>query len=188
MMTPEKVAIAAAFYFGQAFVFWCKLISKNVLEWVLLIMCKEHTLNISANFPSRSHPTLCFRLRREGWQITLWLEVSVKNPVTSFWTLTFSTYKSICLELFQIITSMVWIGVWGLLFQIRSPSYSVLQGPPFSLSMLNMIPWNSPNDKMDEGNIWVGSTIQISRKQNASNRKDFEQISKIKLLWLRMFR
>ena len=60
-MTPEKVAIAATFYFGQAFVFWCKLISKNVLEWFLLIMCKEHTLNISANFPSNNHPTLCFR-------------------------------------------------------------------------------------------------------------------------------
>ena len=29
------------FYFEQDFVF-CMLISKNVLEWFLLIICKEH--------------------------------------------------------------------------------------------------------------------------------------------------
>ena len=31
------------FYFGQGFVF-CRLINKNVLEWFLLIICKERTL------------------------------------------------------------------------------------------------------------------------------------------------
>ena len=55
------------------------------------------------------------------------------------------------------------------------PSNSGLQGAPFSLSVLHMIPWNSPNSEMDEGHIWVWSTAQLSRKQNASNREDFKQ-------------
>ena len=37
------------------------------------------------------------------------------------------------------------------------------------LSILHMIPWNSPNSKMDEEHICVGSTIQANRKQNESN-------------------
>ena len=41
----------------------------------------------------------------------------------------------------------------------------------FNLSILPMIPWNSPNGKIDDGHIWVGSTIQTIRKKNASNRK-----------------
>ena len=54
----------------------------------------------------------------------------------------------------------------------------VIQGsyvPPFSLSILHMIPWNSLNIEMDEEHIRVGSTIQTNRKRNASSRKDFEQ-------------
>ena len=70
-------------------------------------------------------------------------------------------------------------------FQISPPipsnlgSYPLViqssQVPPFSLSRIHMIPWNSLNGETDEGHIWVGSTIQINRKQDASNRDDFEQ-------------
>ena len=61
--------------------------------------------------------------------------------------------------------------------KFRSPPPAI-QGSkvsPFSLSILHMIPKNSPNFEMDEGHIWVWSTIQTSRKQNASNREDFKQ-------------
>ena len=37
--------------------------------------------------------------------LTLWLEVTVQNPVTSFWTVTFSPYRTICLELFRSVAS-----------------------------------------------------------------------------------
>ena len=43
-LISEQTALAAVFYFGQVFVF-CRLISKNVLGWFLLIMW--HTLNLS---------------------------------------------------------------------------------------------------------------------------------------------
>ena len=33
------------------------------------------------------------------------LEVTVQNPITSFWTVTFSIYGSVCLEFFQAVTS-----------------------------------------------------------------------------------
>ena len=56
------------FYFGQVFVFW-KLINKNVLEWFLPVICKEHTLTRSTSLFSRNHPILCFWLRREGRQM-----------------------------------------------------------------------------------------------------------------------
>ena len=47
-----------------------QVINKNVLKWFLLIMCKEHTLRRSKNPLSRSHPALCFWLRREGRQMS----------------------------------------------------------------------------------------------------------------------
>ena len=61
----------AIFYFGQVLVF-CELINKNVLGWFLLIiMCKEHTLRRSTNLlRSRNHATLCLWLRREGPQMS----------------------------------------------------------------------------------------------------------------------
>ena len=59
MMIPEQIAITSIFYFEQVFVF-SRLISKSVMEWFLLIMCKEHTLTRSANLISRNYPTLCF--------------------------------------------------------------------------------------------------------------------------------
>ena len=55
----EQKVLTAMFYFGQGFVF-CRLINKNVLEWFLLIICKELTLIRSTNFVSKNHPTLCF--------------------------------------------------------------------------------------------------------------------------------
>ena len=68
MVIPKQIALTAVFYFGQAFVF-CMLINKNVLEWFLLIMCKERTLSRTINFASSNHPLLCFCLRRKGWQM-----------------------------------------------------------------------------------------------------------------------
>ena len=61
-------------------------------------------------------------------------------------------------------------GVWGFPFQIR-PHSDI--GPP-SLSILHMIPWNNPHGEIIEGHVWVGSTIQTSRKQNVSNMEDFK--------------
>ena len=58
----------------------------------------------------------------------------------------------------------------------------VIQGskfPPFSLSIIH-IPWNNPNGELYEEHIWVLSTIQTSRKQNASYKGRFQTISKIK--------
>ena len=46
MAIAEQIAHAVIFYFGQVFVY-CRLTNKNMLEWFLPIMCKEHT-------PSRS--------------------------------------------------------------------------------------------------------------------------------------
>ena len=58
----------------------------------------------------------------------------------------------------------------GLLFNLGPP---VIQGskvlpPP-------KIPRNSPNGEMEEGQIWVWSTIQTDKMQIANNREDFEQ-------------
>ena len=66
-MIPEQIALAAVFYFGQVFTF-CRLINKNALEWFLLIIW--YTLNRSTNLFRRNHPTLCFWLRREDWQMS----------------------------------------------------------------------------------------------------------------------
>ena len=44
----EQTALAATLYFGQVFVF-CILINKNVLEWFLQTIYKEHTPTRSAN-------------------------------------------------------------------------------------------------------------------------------------------
>ena len=48
MTISEKIALAVMFYFGQVFVFW-RLVNKNMLEWFLLIMCKEDSLIKSTN-------------------------------------------------------------------------------------------------------------------------------------------
>ena len=71
-------------YFRQVSVFW-RLISKSLLEWFLLIICKEHTLTRSTNLFSRSHLALCFWLRREQLSLSNWQkqlpEVSYKKDV-----------------------------------------------------------------------------------------------------------
>ena len=54
----------ATFCFRRSFCF-CRLINKNMLEWFLLVMCKEYTLTGSTNLFSRNHSALCFWLRRE---------------------------------------------------------------------------------------------------------------------------
>ena len=41
-----------------------------------------------------------------------------------------------------------------------SHSNSGLQGPPFSLSIVHIIPWNSSNGVLDKGHIWVWSTMK----------------------------
>ena len=38
ILIPDQIAFAAVVYFGQVFGF-CRLISKSVLKWFLLIMC-----------------------------------------------------------------------------------------------------------------------------------------------------
>ena len=45
-------------------------------------------------------------LNKKTWNICLLLlKVTVQNPITSFWTVTFWTYWSVCLKFFQTITS-----------------------------------------------------------------------------------
>ena len=51
------------------FLFW-KLMNKNVFEWFLVKICKEHTLTRSTTIFSRNHPTLCFWLKRESRQMS----------------------------------------------------------------------------------------------------------------------
>ena len=63
MTVLEQIALAPMFYFGQVFVF-CMLINKDVLEWFLLIMCREHTLDRYSKLLSRKRTTFCFLLRR----------------------------------------------------------------------------------------------------------------------------
>ena len=77
---------------------------------------------------------------------------------------------------------VVWWRDWGYTSNLGPPSNSGLADPhwpPNLFQSLNttilLIPWNSPNDEMGEEYIWVWSTIQTNRKQNANNRKDFKQ-------------
>ena len=53
MTISEQIALAPMFYLGQVFVF-SELINKKVLEWFLLIMCKERNLSRSTNFLSKN--------------------------------------------------------------------------------------------------------------------------------------
>ena len=59
ILISEQIALDTVFHFEQVFLF-CRLTNKNVLEWFLIIICKLHTLTISTNPFSRTHPTLCF--------------------------------------------------------------------------------------------------------------------------------
>ena len=69
VLISQQLVLATMFYFEQGFVF-CRLINKNVLEWFLLIIiCKEHTLSTYTNLLCRNHPTLCFLIKREDRQM-----------------------------------------------------------------------------------------------------------------------
>ena len=70
-MISEQIALTATFYFGKVYVF-CRLINKNVLEWFLLIMCKEHSLRRSTNLFSRNHPTLFLIKKRMSADVQCW--------------------------------------------------------------------------------------------------------------------
>ena len=125
MAIPEEIALDAIFYCGKILVF-CKLINKNVSEWFLLKICIEYTLSrstdrckydstllnpLSTNPTEWSNtlkqfvgklPTNCLsvfdhfmKLALKG--LTLWLEVTFQNLITSSWTVTFSTYEGVCL-------------------------------------------------------------------------------------------
>ena len=68
MTIPEQIALAATFYVEQVFVF-CRLTNKNLLEWLLQTICKDHTLRTSANLISRNHLILCSSLFWSRWWI-----------------------------------------------------------------------------------------------------------------------
>ena len=89
------------FYFKSFFAF-CMSINKNVLEWFLLIICKEHTLLRSTNLFSRNHRKLViFMITKKRsvdaqyWTVTLpnWQ----KQPPQAF-------YKKIVLKTFAMFT------------------------------------------------------------------------------------
>ena len=83
MAISQKVVLAAIFYFGHIFAF-CRLISNSVLGCFPRIICKKHTLARSRNLFSRNHPTLCFRLKRDGRQMsnTYYLALSWRRPLS----------------------------------------------------------------------------------------------------------
>ena len=80
IMISEQVALAEIFYLTSIFLQF----NKNVLEWFLLIINKEYTLTRSTNLLSRSHPTLCYWLRRDAQYLllTLWLKVQNRNSLS----------------------------------------------------------------------------------------------------------
>ena len=69
------------FYFKQFFAF-CMLINKNVLEWFLLIICKEHTLPRSTNLFSRNHPKL-----------VIFMTTKRRSADAQYWTVTLSNWQ-----------------------------------------------------------------------------------------------
>ena len=68
ILISEQIALTTMSYWKPVFAL-CVLIKEKVLEWFLLIICKEHNLPRSTNLFSRNHPTLCFWLLREGRQM-----------------------------------------------------------------------------------------------------------------------
>ena len=68
------------FYFGQ--VFFCRLISKNVLKR-LLFMLMISTLRRSVNLLHRNRPNLCSWLRREGRHMPITVPLLLKADKSS---------------------------------------------------------------------------------------------------------
>ena len=56
ILISEQITVTAVLYFRQVLVFR-RLIKLRVLEWFLLIMCKQHTLTTSTNLINGNHPT-----------------------------------------------------------------------------------------------------------------------------------
>ena len=82
------------------------------------------------------------------------------------------TYMHLCLQKRPV--GMLWHTSWYEEgsevppFKSSPPPKKKFRDPrssPSSLSILHMIPGNSPNSEMNEGHIYVGSTIQTNRKQ-----------------------
>ena len=55
----EQITLAAIIFFEQVFVF-CRLINKNVMEWFLVIICKEDTLTSLQTFLVETIPNYVF--------------------------------------------------------------------------------------------------------------------------------
>ena len=104
-------------------------------------------------------------------------KVHIKNSFSESGNLLCGAYQELILgpAFFLINNSKPLKGVWGSLFKLGLPKNSLLQGPSFSLSILLMIPWNSPNGEMNEGHTWLGWTMQTNRKEDASYREDFKR-------------
>ena len=61
----------------------------------------------------------------------------------------------------------------GLRLPLSNQVPPIIQGskvPPFSLSILHIIPWNSPNGEMDERYIWIWSTKQTGSKMQETGK------------------
>ena len=103
-------------------------------------------------------------------------KVHIKNTFSESGNLLYGVYQELILgPVFLLINNSKPLkGVWGFPFKLGLPKNPLFQGPPFSLSILHMIPRNSPNGDMKEGHNWLGWTIQTSRKQDASYREDFK--------------
>ena len=70
MTISGQIALAAII--PAVFVF-CGLIKQKVLEWFLLILCKEHTLSRSTNRVSRNYPTFVFKSTSSFISCLCWL-------------------------------------------------------------------------------------------------------------------
>ena len=70
----RTIALAAMFHFEQIFVF-CMLINKNVLEWFLLIICKEPFLPRFTNL------------------FSFVFLISIRSVDAQYWTVTLSNWQ-----------------------------------------------------------------------------------------------
>ena len=104
-------------------------------------------------------------------------KVLIKNTFSESENLLYGVYQGLILgPVFLLIdNSKPLKGVWGFRFKLGLPKNPLLQGPPFSVSILHTIPWNSPNGDMNERHTWLGWKIQTNRKQDESYREDFNR-------------
>ena len=84
----EQIAPAIVLHFGQVFA-CCRLINKNVLEWFLLILCKEHTLRRYTN------------LFLVGISLTVFLIKKRRLTDAQYWTATLSNWQKKPPEVFS---------------------------------------------------------------------------------------